>query len=153
MAGKVAKMIKLIVPAGQAKPAPPVGTLLGGAGLNIMSFCKDFNAKTANVMDGTPIPVEIEAYEDKTFTYIMRTPPTTFFLLKAAGLTKGATYPGKEVAGYVSLKHIYEIARIKQSDPALNHLTLKQLCKQLVDGAATLGIEVVARPEDAPTRK
>ena len=82
----MAKIIRMRIPAGQAKPAPPVGTQLGGAGLNIMGFCKDFNAKTQDYVDGTPIPVVITAYKDRTFEYYMKSPPVTYFLLKAAGL-------------------------------------------------------------------
>ncbi|QDZ17885.1 mitochondrial ribosomal protein L11 [Chloropicon primus] len=154
MSREVVKKIMLRIPAGQAKPAPPVGTALGGAGVNIMGFCKDFNAQTQNYLDGVPVPVEITAYKDRSFTYTMRTPPVSYFLLKAAGLDKGANSPGHEVAGYLSLKHIYEIAKVKQSDPSLKrHLPLKSWVSQIIASCRSMGIEVVPRPEDIPKKK
>lgn len=151
---EIAKIIRMRIPAGQAKPAPPVGTQLGGAGLNIMGFCKDFNAKTQEFVDGTPIPVVITAYKDRTFEYYMKTPPVTYFLLKAAGLEKGANNPGHEVAGYLSLKHIYEIAKMKQGDPHLKkHLPLKSWVSQIIASCKSIGIEVVPKPEDIPRKK
>ncbi|WZN61565.1 mitochondrial ribosomal protein L11 [Chloropicon roscoffensis] len=151
---EVAKIIRMRIPAGQAKPAPPVGTQLGGAGLNIMGFCKDFNAKTQDYVDGTPIPVVITAYKDRTFEYYMKSPPVTYFLLKAAGLEKGANSPGHEVAGYLSLKHIYEIAKVKQADPHLKrHLSVQSWVSQIIASCKSVGIEVVPRPEDIPKKK
>ena len=151
MAGKqLATKIKLVIGAGQAKPAPPVGPALGQAGLNIMGFCKEFNAKTADVQDGTPIPVSINAYTDRSFDFTMRSPPVTYFLKRAAGLAKGAHKPGHEVAGYVSLKHVHAIAEVKRQDPGLRHLPLRSICSQIVATAKSMGIEVVPRPEDAP---
>ena len=153
-AKEVAKIIRMRIPAGQAKPAPPVGTQLGGAGLNIMGFCKDFNAKTQEFIDGTPIPVVITAYKDRTFEYYMKSPPVTYFVLKAAGLEKGANSPGHEVAGYLSLKHIYEIAKVKQADPHLKkHLSVKSWVSQIIASCKSIGVEVVPRPEDIPKKK
>ena len=127
-----------------------MGPALGQAGLNIMGFCKEFNAKTADVQDGTPIPVSINAYTDRSFDFTMRSPPVTYFLKRAAGLAKGAHKPGHEVAGYVSLKHVHAIAEVKRQDPGLRHLPLRSICSQIVATAKSMGIEVVPRPEDAP---
>ena len=150
---EIVKIIRMRIPAGQAKPAPPVGTQLGGAGLNIMGFCKDFNAKTQDFVDGTPIPVVVTAYKDRTFDYYMKTPPVTYFLLKAAGLKKGANQPGHEVAGYLSLKHIYEIAKVKKADPFMRtHIPLQSWVSQIICSCKSLGIEVVPKPEDIPKK-
>lgn len=222
-----ATRIRVVINAGQAKPAPPVGPALGQAGLKIMDFCKDFNAKTADikvpdgsVMDallvssprcslwlnifivhGTvthpvpmpcplavqpdvPIPVVIFPTPDKKFTYvsglpwrdravlgghprimhsqrshwpplpnfspptqITKTPPASYFIKKAAGLESGSQKPGHDVAGTVSLKHIYEIALVKQAD--VPHIPLQSVCKSLIGTCRAMGVAVVARPEDA----
>eukprot|EP00216_Chloropicon_sp_CCMP2111_P002336 CAMPEP_0198242850 /NCGR_PEP_ID=MMETSP1446-20131203/21749_1 /TAXON_ID=1461542 ORGANISM="Unidentified sp, Strain CCMP2111" /NCGR_SAMPLE_ID=MMETSP1446 /ASSEMBLY_ACC=CAM_ASM_001112 /LENGTH=118 /DNA_ID=CAMNT_0043926481 /DNA_START=16 /DNA_END=372 /DNA_ORIENTATION=+ len=115
-----------------------------------MGFCKDFNARTQGIEEGVPIPVVITAFKDKTFTYVTKTPPNSYFLLKAAGLTRGANQPGHEVVGHISLKHIYEIAEVKLKDPELKHLSMKSMCSQLMSSAKSMGIQVVAKPEDAP---
>ncbi|GMH45718.1 hypothetical protein BSKO_13681 [Bryopsis sp. KO-2023] len=138
--------IRLLIKAGQAKPAPPVGPSLGQAGLNIMQFCKDFNAKTANFKPEVPIPVLITAYTDRSFDYSMKSPPTSYFLKKAAGLEKGVGKAGHEVAGTVSLKHIYEIAKVKQADDP--RLSLESICKTIMAQCRSMGITVVAKPEE-----
>ncbi|KAK9842026.1 hypothetical protein WJX81_004668 [Elliptochloris bilobata] len=120
----VTNVIKLLIKAGQAKPAPPVGPALGQAGLNIMSFCKDFNAKTANLKDNVPVPVTITAYSDKSFTYETKTPPATYFIKKAMGMEEGggSQRPGHTEAGIISAKHLYEIALIKHQDTVRTEL-------------------------------
>ena len=114
MSRPVLAKIKLMISAGAAKPAPPVGPALGQHGLNIMEFCKAFNAKTADFNSDAPIPVVITAYKDKSFEWEMRTPPVTYFVRKAAGVAGGGQRPGHEVKGTISLKHVYEIAKIKK---------------------------------------
>ena len=136
-------------PPGGAKPAPPVGPALGQAGLNIMGFCKDFNARTQGLLDGVPVPTVISVFADRSFTYETRSPPASYFLKKAAGLERGARRPGHETAGTVSLKHIHAIAEVKRKDPGMSHLPLESVCSQLVATAKSMGIRVVPRPEDA----
>src|SRR3954471_11413116 len=106
MAKKIAGYIKLQVPAGSANPSPPIGPALGQRGLNIMEFCKAFNAQTQNLEKGMPVPVVITAYGDRTFTFIMKTPPVSYFLKKAAGLEKGSQTPGKGTVGKVTMAQV-----------------------------------------------
>eukprot|EP00887_Chlorella_sp_A99_P002562 scaffold6.g2562.t1 len=160
----VASTIRLVINAGQAKPSPPVGPALGQAGLKIMDFCKDFNAKTADIKarparsrggragappraDDVPIPVVITANADKTFSYVMKTPPASYFLKKAAGVPSGSGRPGHQAVATISLKHIHEIALVKQKDTP--HVPLRSVCKSLLGSCRSMGIRVVARPEDA----
>jgi large subunit ribosomal protein L11 len=144
----IASTIKLLINAGQAKPSPPVGPALGQAGLKIMDFCKDFNAKTAHIKDEVPIPVVLTAYQDKTFTWRMKTPPSSYFIKQAAGIDKGSKTPGHQFAGTISLKHLYEIAKVKIQDMDESQ-NLKGVVKSLVSTCHSMGIKVVARPEDA----
>src|SRR3954471_11426568 len=116
MAKKVAGFLKLQVPAGAANPSPPIGPALGQRGLNIMAFCKDFNAKTSQLEKGAPIPVVITIYQDKSFTFEMRTPPVSFFLKKAAKLESGAKAPGRDKVGKVTKAQVKEIAQQKMAD-------------------------------------
>lgn len=139
--------IKLLINAGAAKPAPPVGPALGQAGLNIMAFCKEFNARTAGYKDGVPLRVSVRVFSDKTFEWDLKTPPSTWLIKKAAGLARAADRPGHEVAGVVSLKHIYEIAKVKQAD--VPHVSIESLCRNLLSTCRSMGVRVVARPEDA----
>ncbi|KAK9836916.1 hypothetical protein WJX74_011042 [Apatococcus lobatus] len=141
----VRAVISLTIQAGQAKPSPPVGPALGQAGLNIMAFCKDFNAKTADLKDDVPVPVKITAYTDKSFIYTTKTPPISYFLKKAAGLEGGAKRPGHESAGTVTAKHIYEIAKIKQED--MQELPLQSICKSIAGSCRSMGIRVVGKME------
>jgi large subunit ribosomal protein L11 len=141
MAKKVVGYIKLQVPAGQANPSPPIGPALGQRGLNIMEFCKQFNAQTQKMDAGTPIPVTITAYQDRTFTFIMRTPPASYFLKKAAKLESGSKAPGRDVAGKVTMKQIREIAEKKMVD--LNAHDLDAACKMIAGSARSMGLEVV----------
>ncbi len=140
MAKKISGYIKLQIPAGQANPSPPVGPALGQAGLNIMEFCKSFNAHTQNVDQGTPIPVVITAYGDRSFSFITKTPPASFFLRKAAGLDKGANEPGREVVGTVTRAQLREIAETKMVD--LNANDVEAAMKIIAGSARSMGLEV-----------
>src|SRR5213083_1486066 len=117
MAKEVKTLVKLQIPAGKATPAPPVGPALGQAGINIMEFCKQFNAKTsAKDLDGLIIPVVISVYNDKSFTFITKTPPASILLLKAAGIAKGSGTPNKDKVGKVTHKQVEDIAKTKLPD-------------------------------------
>jgi large subunit ribosomal protein L11 len=141
MAKKVDGFINLQVPAGAANPAPPIGPALGQRGVNIMEFCKSFNAKTKDMEQGTPIPVKITVYSDRSFTFEMRTPPASFFLKKAANLTSGSKAPGRDVAGSVTLAQCRDIAKLKMKD--LNTDNLDQATKTIAGSARSMGLKVV----------
>ena len=142
MAKKVVGMIKLQVPAGKANPSPPIGPALGQRGLNIMEFCKAFNAQTQNLEPGMPIPVVITAYADRSFTFVTKTPPASFFLKKAAGVEKGAQTTGKGGAvGRVTMAQIREIAEQKMVD--LNANDIDAACRMVIGSARSMGLEVV----------
>ncbi len=140
MAKKIAGYIKLEVPAGQANPSPPIGPALGQRGLNIMEFCKAFNAQTQKMEAGTPIPVTITAYSDRTFTFVMKTPPTSFFLKKAAGIQKGSQTPSRGTVGKVTAAQIKEIAEKKMPD--LNAKDLEGAMQMVRGTARSMGMEV-----------
>jgi large subunit ribosomal protein L11 len=140
MAKKIAGYVKLEVPAGQANPSPPIGPALGQRGLNIMEFCKAFNAQTQKVEAGTPIPVTITAYTDRTFTFVMKTPPTSFFLKKAAGIQKGSQTPSRGTVGKVSAAQVREIAEKKMPD--LNAKDLEGAMQMVRGTARSMGMEV-----------
>ena len=140
MAKKISGYIKLQVPAGQANPSPPIGPALGQAGLNIMEFCKAFNAATQNMEQGIPTPTVITAYADRTFSFITKTPPASYYLKKAAGLQKAAGNPGKEVVGSVTMDQVREIVELKKAD--LNTSDSDQACKMIIGSARAMGIEV-----------
>ena len=142
MAKKIIGYIKLQVPAGKANPSPPIGPALGQRGLNIMEFCKAFNAATQNIEQGIPIPVVITAYADRTFTFVTKTPPVTYFLKKAAGIQKGSTTPGKGAAvGKITMAQIREIAEKKMAD--LNANDVEAAATMLVGSARSMNIQVV----------
>jgi large subunit ribosomal protein L11 len=141
MAKKVVGYIKLQVPAGKANPSPPIGPALGQRGLNIMEFCKAFNAQTQGLEPGMPIPVTITAYGDRTFTFIMKSPPNSYFLLKAAGVEKGSQTPGKGTVGKVTMAQIRDIAAKKMKD--LNAKDLDGACRMIAGSARSMGLEVV----------
>ncbi len=141
MAKKVVGFIKLQVPAGQANPSPPIGPALGQRGLNIMEFCKAFNAQTQKMEAGMPIPVTITAYADRTFTFIMRTPPASYFLKKAAKIESGSKTPGRDGAGKVTKAQIREIAEKKMVD--LNAHDIEAAMKMIAGSARSMGLEVV----------
>ena len=136
MAKKIEGYLKLQVPAGQASPSPPIGPALGQRGLNIMEFCKAFNAASQEMEQGSPIPVEITIYQDKSFTFITKTPPASYFLKKAAKLGKGSKEPGREVAGSVSQNQLREIAEAKMVD--LNANSVDQAMKIIAGSARSL---------------
>ena len=139
MAKKVIGFIKLQIPAGQANPAPPVGPALGQQGVNIMDFCKSFNAKTQDKA-GDIIPVEITVYADRSFTFVTKTPPAARLILKSANISKGSSEPNKEKVGSISDSDLVEIAEVKMDD--LNANTLEQ-AKEMIRGTAkSMGIEV-----------
>ncbi len=142
MAKKIAGYVKLQVGAGKANPSPPIGPALGQRGLNIMEFCKAFNAQTQNMEVGMPIPVVITAYADRTFSFVMKTPPNTYFLKKAAGITKGTQTPGRgDSVGSVTMAQIREIAQKKMVD--LNANDLDGACQMIIGSARSMGLEVV----------
>jgi large subunit ribosomal protein L11 len=142
MAKKIVGYIKLQVPAGKANPSPPIGPALGQRGLNIMEFCKAFNAQTQQMEPGMPVPVVITAYGDRTFTFVTKTPPVTYFLKKAAGITKGTTTPGKGAkVGTVTMTQIREIAAKKMVD--LNANDVEAASSMIVGSARSMGLEVV----------
>ena len=143
MAKKITGYVKLQVPAGAANPSPPIGPALGQRGLNIMEFCKAFNAKTAQIEKGTPIPVIITAYQDRSFTFEMKQPPVSFFLKKAANLQKGSQTPGKgNKAGSVTRDQIREIAEKKMAD--LNCDSIEAAMAMIEGSARSMGLEVAA---------
>lgn len=143
MAKKIAGYVKLQVPAGAANPSPPIGPALGQRGLNIMEFCKAFNAKTQQMEKGTPIPVIITAYQDRSFTFEMKQPPVSFFLKKAASLDKGSQTPGRGgKAGTVTQAQVREIAEKKMVD--LNCDTVEAAAAMIAGSARSMGIEVVS---------
>ena len=141
MAKKIKGYVRLQVPAGAANPSPPIGPALGQAGLNIMEFCKAFNAETQNMEKGMPIPVVITAYQDATFDFITKTPPVSFFLKKAAKVVKGSGEPNKKKVGQVSMKQVREIAELKMVD--LNANDMEGACQMIIGSARSMGIEVV----------
>ena len=141
MAKKIAGYINLQVPAGQANPSPPIGPALGQRGVNIMEFCKAFNAKTKEMEQGIPIPVKITVFADKSFVFTMKTPPASHFLKKAAKLNKGSKEPGRTVAGKVTLAQCREIAELKIKD--LNTDDLDQAARTIAGSARSMGLEVV----------
>ncbi len=140
MAKKVKAVIKLYCPAGQANPAPPVGPALGQHGLNIMEFCKQFNAKTQG-KEGLKLPVIITAYEDKSFTFIIKSPPSSILLKRACGVAKASGIPHKEKVGSVTKEQVREIAKIKMPD--LNTTSIEQAMKIVEGTARSMGIDVV----------
>ena len=140
MAKKIAGYIKLEIPAGQANPSPPVGPALGQRGLNIMEFCKTFNAATQNIEPGTPTPVIITAFSDRSFAFETKTPPASFFLRKAARLAKGSQTPGREMVGTVTMAQVREIAETKMVD--LNANDLDAAAKIIAGSARSMGLAV-----------
>ncbi|GIL41910.1 50S ribosomal protein L11 [Roseiterribacter gracilis] len=140
MAKKITGYIKLQVPAGKANPSPPIGPALGQRGLNIMEFCKAFNAKTGDMEPGMPIPVVITVYADRTFSFITKTPPNSYFLMKEAKLQKGSQTPGKGFVGQISVDQIRGIA--KQKMPDMNANDVEAATRMLIGSARSMGLEV-----------
>lgn len=143
MAKKIARIIKLQIPAGQARPAPPVGPALGQAGVNIKQFCDDFNNRTKDqAKDGLIIPVVITVFSDRTFTFITKTPPVAVLLKKAAGIPKGSGEPNLNKVGTVSMEQVEEIARLKLPD--LNCTSIESAMSQVMGTARSAGINVAS---------
>ena len=140
MAKKITAYIKLQVPAGKANPSPPVGPALGQHGLNIIEFTKAFNAQTQDMEQGMPMPVIITVYADKSFTFIIKTPPASILIKKAAGVTKGSGVPNKDKVGKVTVAQLEEIAKTKEPD--LTAATIEAAVKTLSGSARSMGIEV-----------
>ncbi|XP_075483202.1 uncharacterized protein LOC142523332 [Primulina tabacum] len=138
----VVATIRLTVPAGGAKPAPPVGPALGQYRLNLMSFCKDFNARTQKYKPETPMAVTITAFQDNTFEFTVKSPSVTWYLKKAAGIESGSSRPGHVSASTITLKHVYEIAKIKQSDPYCQYMSLEAISRSIIGTANSMGIKV-----------
>ncbi|WP_323013281.1 50S ribosomal protein L11 [Devosia sp.] len=140
MAKKIVGYVKLQVPAGSATPSPPIGPALGQRGLNIMEFCKAFNAATQEMEKGSPIPVVITAYADKSFTFEMKSPPVTYFIKKAVNLKSGSKLPGKESAGTITQAQLRDIAEKKMKD--LNADTIDAAVSMIAGSARSMGIQV-----------
>ncbi len=140
MAKKISGYVKLEIPAGQANPSPPVGPALGARGLNIMEFCKAFNAATQNTEQGTPTPVIITAYSDRSFSFETKTPPASWYLRKAAKVAKGSKVPNRDKVGKVTMAQVREIAEAKMKD--LNANDIDAAAKIIMGSARSMGIEV-----------
>ncbi|XP_039003772.1 54S ribosomal protein L19, mitochondrial-like [Hibiscus syriacus] len=138
-----AATIRLTVPAGGARPAPLVGPALGQYRLNLMAFCKDFNARTQKYKPDTPMAVTITAFKDNTFEFTVKSPSVTWYPKKTAGIESGSSRPGHVIATTLSVRHIYEIAKIKQSDPYCQYMSLESISKSIICTANTMGIKVV----------
>ena len=141
MAKKISGYIKLEIPAGQANPSPPVGPALGQRGLNIMEFCKAFNAATQKMDQGMPTPVIITAYSDRSFTFVTKTAPASYFLRKAAKIPKGSATPGKGIVGSVTMAQVREIAQAKMVD--LNANDIEAAARIIAGSARSMGLQVV----------
>ena len=140
MAKKITGYVKLQVPAGAANPSPPIGPALGQRGLNIMEFCKSFNAQTQQLEKGSPIPVIITIYQDRSFTFEMRTPPVSYFIKKAAKLESGSKAPGRDKVGSITKAQVKEIAEKKAKD--LSSATIEAAMRMIEGSARSMGIEV-----------
>ncbi len=140
MAKKIDGYIKLMIPAGAANPSPPLGPALGQRGVNIMEFAKAFNAKTQEMEKNIPVPTVITVYQDKSFTFVTKTPPASYYLKKMAGKKSGANHPGREIGGTVSMAQCKEIAELKMAD--LNANDLDQAAKIIAGSARSMGYEV-----------
>ncbi len=140
MAKKIQAYVKLQVKAGEANPAPPIGPALGQQGVNIMEFCKAFNARTQNVEKGMPMPVVITVHTDRSFTFVIKTPPASYLIMKAAGISKGSSIPNKNKAGKITRKQLLEIATVKMPD--LTASDLEAAMRTIAGTARNMGIEV-----------
>ena len=141
MAKKILGYIKLQVPAGAATPSPPIGPALGQRGVNIMGFCKEFNARTEKEAKGTPLPTVITVYQDKSFTFVTKTPPASFFIKQALGLKSGSKAPGRDSAGTISRAQLREIAEKKMKD--LNAIDLESASRIIEGSARSMGLQIV----------
>ena len=141
MAKKIEGYIKLNIPAGGANPSPPVGPALGQRGVNIMEFCKAFNAATDSLEKNMPVPVVITVFQDKSFSFVTKTAPVTFFLKKAAGVESASTEPGRSIAGKVTMAQVREIADAKMGD--MNAVDLEGATQMVIGSARSMGLEVI----------
>ncbi|EJT97609.1 ribosomal protein L11 [Dacryopinax primogenitus] len=144
MAAKAAKasFVRLLIPAGKAAPTPPVGPALGARGVKSMDFCKEFNARTAHIEAGVPIPTAINVNADRTFTFQTKTPPTAFFLKRIVGIDKGNGKHDQPI-GTISLKHVYEIAKIKATDEHMANISLEAIAKTVIATAKNNSVAVI----------
>eukprot|EP00631_Chrysoreinhardia_giraudii_P007927 CAMPEP_0197425194 /NCGR_PEP_ID=MMETSP1170-20131217/29564_1 /TAXON_ID=54406 /ORGANISM="Sarcinochrysis sp, Strain CCMP770" /LENGTH=157 /DNA_ID=CAMNT_0042952731 /DNA_START=11 /DNA_END=484 /DNA_ORIENTATION=+ len=145
--------VRLICPAGAAKPGPAIGQALGPHGLNMMEFCKAFNAETQRFKPETPIPVVLKAYSNRTFSFVTKSPPTSYLIREMLGLQKGASAPGSEIVGQMTWSQIKEIAAVKHQDQHLSHIPFEGICRSIAGSAASMGVAVVEdqAEEAAPT--
>ncbi len=141
MAKKILGYIKLQVKAGSATPSPPIGPALGQRGVNIMGFCKEFNARTADMPKGTPLPTVITVYQDKSFTFVTKTPPATFFIKEAIGLKSGSSKAGRETVGKITRQQLRDIAEKKMKD--LNANDIESAARVIEGSARSMGLQVV----------
>ena len=142
MAG-IRAVVRLRLPAGTAKPGPSIGQALGPLGLNMMEFCQEFNKKTSHLSPDILTPAILTAYNNRTFDFVTRTPPTTWFLKQCSGVTKGAQVQGLDFVGSISLRQVYEIAKMKQMDEHMARQPLKSVCRSVMGSAKSMGIEIV----------
>ena len=144
MSISLVRKVRLRVGAGVAKPGPAIGQALGPLGLNMADFCKQFNEETKNYEKDVPIPVELSAFSNRSFTFIVKTPPTSWFLKRCAGVESGSARPGHDFVGKIHAKQIYEIAKVKQTDGHMKDIPLKSLCRTIACSAASMGLKVIS---------
>ena len=147
MSVSLVRKVRLRVGAGNAKPGPAIGQALGPLGLNMAEFCKQFNDVTKAYDKDVPVPVELSAFSNRSFTFVVKTPPTSWFLKRCAGIESGAARPGHDVVGKVHAKQIYEIALVKRTDAHMKNIPLKSLCRTIAGSAASMGLKVVSGNE------
>lgn len=143
MSAAVKGVVRLRVAAGKAAPSPAIGQSLGPLGVNMMEFCKAFNERTAKHTEHVPVPVVLTAFADRTFKFDIKTPPASWFLKRAAGISAGSATAGQVTSGTVSLRQIYEIAQVKQQDDNVSYIELEGICKSLIGSAKSMGLKVV----------